>query len=679
MSYGKSEKFFLKSFGFALAATLVYSVAFSPVGYAADSRDKDKDAVTSDGNPTEAQEAGLIAACGLEQAPGGTPFNRDKSLKDSWNWEKEKDGKLKNFQFSTRRHAKKGVENPVCEQYVMAKLYSRSGKGAVVDRCQNVRDQIFLWNQDMNQGQAGDSSPDTSLSALGSFWSSSSSGSSGESARDEKCLGEDTADADKFACAYLDYKDNLDSDSTKKAAVKQLIGYCVKLGANMTPSKDAYKQYQAMANSGMDIYGNGFCGGSGRGYAGGPIIVQQQESTLKTVTNGILGALKIGLPVAAMWDANRRENSNARLAIGYNHDLGFPSAVTSGQGGGVGYGYGGGGYGYGGGGYGYGGGGGYGYGGVPMGYTGMGGACPYGNCYGNGGISLGGNIGFGSGACGVPPYVSTYTGCGGGVGIGGGFGGGMGGGGIPIGVGGGGFGGGGIPIGVGGGGYNPYAMGGGGIPIGVGGGGGYNPYAMGNGGGGYNPYAIGNGGGGYNPYGMGNGGGGYNPYAGGGAGLPGPYGTANGGNGWPNGSMGPNGYNGNGGNGYYGPGSNLGQGSWGGGSAPFNAAAVNAQAQMYQAYAAQMARQATQIKQAATEYQNTLSDMQQVQDRSYQAWTAYQMAQNGLGGSGTSYSGGSVSGQQFGYAPTYSYSPGYSSVPVSGSGTNISFGLNYNH
>jgi hypothetical protein len=169
--------------------------------------------------------------------------------------------------------------------------------------------------------------------------------------------------------------------------------------------------------------------------------------------------------------------------------------------------------------------------------------------------------------------------------------------------------------------------------------------------------------------------GGYGYYGPGGGygsqyGLPGPYGTAGGGTGWG----GPNGYAGYQGQPSY----------WG--TQPFNSQAVQAQAQMYQAQATMLARQAQQTSAAAKVYEGTLKDLQSVQDKSYQAYMAYQMAQAGYG-SYTSAAGvgGAVGGSAYGTSNYYGvpssgmYYPPYTSSPalVQG-GSSLSLGVSAN-
>jgi hypothetical protein len=542
-------------------------------------------------------EAALMAVCDFQPAPKrnatkGDIFNSEGQLKSpSWN----KNWQMWEFKAS---FAGKGYRGAYCTQYLLQKL--------VVDQGNKAKGKDFCEDNkvDILRAVGGDSAvaSDASFGSLGDLFSRA--GSAGDGDKRDPCDPDGMPDENRFACAYLTVKEEINSGSGEKAAAKQVMSYCRKLGADMQSiTRD---QYRSLSNSGVDSFGGAYCGPYGA------VQIVERPDTLTTIGNVTLGLAKVLGPTFAMWDISKRQQANARAAIDGNRALGFPSVVTAGQGGGFGYGIGGGACGGGGmggcGGH-YGGNGGAFYPGA--GYSGHGGGCPIGACYGNGGVVVGGGVpfnpGMGGGACGVPPYAPGYVGCGGG------FGGGIG-----------------VP-GFGGGMYYP-----------------------GGGGGAY--------GGGYNPYGSGGG-------AGGAGGLPGPYGTGNGGNG----------YN------PYGAGSPYGGPQQYGAQNPYNSQYMEAQAQMYQAYAAQVARQAKMQAAAAKTYQNTLDDLESVQKRSYQAYTAYQMAQYGynmpgqVGGfasSGQSYSG-SVPGGRWsggGYPVQPVYYPPYQS---SGSRFSVGVGVNY--
>lgn len=451
-----------------------------------------------------------------------------------------------------------------------------------------------------------------------------------DSVSNDPCEDFSSDGENSFACNHKNYKDRLDDSGAQKQAARTILSACKRYGANMTPEM-SMDQYSSYANGGVDAYG-GYCGSRG-----GPVIIKNEHKWYDTVGNVVLGLAKVGLPTYAMMDANRRHENNARAAIDGNIALGFPNIVTAGGGVGGMYGQGGGGgcgAGCGGtGGY-YGGLGGQFYGGA--GYSGTGGGCPYGACYGNGGMVVGngGYAGgaYGGGQCGTPPYAPWYGGCGAGGNSGSGF--------------------------YGPGGYY----------------GNFNGMGGGAGGGMGGPY-------GSYPYGTN---GVYGPWSSGG--MPGPYGTAGGGNGY--GGPGNNGGYGNpyGNNGY------QGQPGQYGAQQPFNAQQAQMQAQMYASYAAQMARQAQSQAQAAKLYQGTLTDLQKVQDKSYEAYYAYQMAQSGMaypgmtGYGGASLGAGGVAGggggsYYGGYTPgalnSGSYYPPMSSGAANG-GVSISGGFNYN-
>lgn len=560
-----------------------------------------------------ADEAAMMIACRLENAPSRTPFSRrEGTVTEKWKFTSA--NKAYNWEFSAKRHGGKPFENALCEQFVLSRLESQKGREAVKERCEDIKDDLFMANQEMARSGAAASTADASFGSLSDVLSSSRRSSEDDDAEDSDSgpCGDTIADEDSMACAHRLIVEELASDSRQKKAAREIAARCTRLGADMRP-KLSMSQYSQMTGAGLDAYGGGMCYPSH-----GPIIIEQKNQWYDTLGNVTLGLAKVLAPTLTMWDIAKRQQSNARYAIDANRALGFPVITTAGStamGGGLGMG----GCGFGTGGCGgfYGGHGGAFYPGA--GYTGMGGGCPIGACYGNGGMVVGGTGvpwaggGFGGGACAVPPYLPSYMGCGAAGGLGGGFGGGIGGG-FGGGIGGGLGGGIGFP-GIGGGTFYP----GGGIGGGWGGGG----------------YPGGGWGGGFPGAGYG-----------GAGGMPGPYGT----NGGPTGWESP-----------YGPGTAAGAPQHAA-NPGFNAQYMQMQAQMYQAYAAQVARQARQQASAAKLYQNTLDDMEEVQKRSYEAYMAYVMAQSGLsptGLPGNLAGGGPVPGPAGGAVVGGGYTPGY--------------------
>ena len=559
----------------------------------------------------ESEEAALLAACGIVSPPAGNPIRKGQ-LNPGWTWG---DAKLRDkYEFSKSKHAKTPFTNPVCEQYVMKKLLEQGNKNVVKDRCQYIKKELFENDLELQNG-SGDT--EGAFGGLSSLLSASKTRGSDTTA-EGPCDSEDSAAStpNAFACNYLSYKEQLDGNSLNKASSREVLNYCSRLGADMRPHM-TLSEYRSLSNSGVDIYGNGYCSAQARG---GIVIQERENKWYDTVANMTLGMTKVLAPIASMTYSAQLQQKNAHDACAGNQALGFPCILTAGQNGGAGVGalygaqgscgacgnhysglngmlYGGG------------------------AYSGYGGGCPTGACYGNGGVVVGGTgVGYaggmyGGGSCGLPPFAQTFAACG------------AGGGGVFTG---------GCATGTcastcqtglcGGGVYAPFGNGqyspsyyngvyGPGYGAGMPGGGGY----YGNG---YNPY------GGYGGYGAGGyGPGGYG--ANGAAGMPGPYGTLNGNNGYG----GPNGYTGA-----------AGQPSYWGAEQPFNAQAAQMQAQMYQAYAAQVARQAQQTAQAAKLYDQSQADAKKASDKSYQAYMAYQMAQMG-------YTGGASIG-------------GYGGVPV---------------
>ncbi len=569
---------------------------------------------------SDVDRAAIVGVCGwAKHLPRGNAFDRDNRLQGQWDGlEVEDYGYRRSF-------ANKGYVNPLCEMFLLAQIRrDNNGLSKFKDRCEAVRD-------DLHDSLAGDSSAADGVgnfSALDAFFGSSSGDSSYS---EDPCEYADQESNDvRFACRVLEVRDTTNSESALKNFAKQIIRECEKAGLDMR-RRMTQAEYASYAQAGIHYQG-GYCG-----QPGGPIIIQQQNKWYDTLANTVLGLTKTIGPLWVMNDAHKRQASNARLAIQYNKDLGFPSAVTAGS---QGWGSGGGGYGYGAGGYG-GGGGGY-YGGGGYGYTGHGGACGIGYCPGNGGWAGG-------------PW--------GGPGAGG--------------MGHGGFGGGGR---IGG---NPWGAGAGGRGIagagGIGGAGGMpGPYGTAGGGNGWG----GPGGAGYGngyPYGAGGAGG---PYGAAG-GMPGPYGTAGGGNGWysPNGYMG-NGVGANGmpyGNQYgqWGPGGQYGQTPfYGSGASQQSAQQAAMLAQQMQQQAQMIQRQATQAQKAQERYQQDLQNLNKLYGKSYQSYMAAQMAAsslNGIQGAGAGgyYSSGMYQSQGSGY-----FYPPYSSHS-GGSGLNFNLGVNY--
>ncbi len=594
------------------------------------------------------EEAAIIAACGLKNPPTkGFPFNTDGSLKSAWAKEEnllaEINGKTnKNaYQFNekTMTDAKDSAfYHPLCELYILDGLRktaetSAKGKEFQKNRCEQIKNELYASDRDLAADRSGGES---GASALSDFLDKRRSSSREE--KDDPCSEDALSGAGEtkqFACSYVQMQKDLESNADRKRFNKKLLSHCKSLGTNMTPELTP-EEAESYGMIGVDAFGNA-CYPRG----GNIIIKPRDRSTLETVLNATVGALKIAAPIGAMTYIARLQQKNAQRSLDYNYKLGFPSIVTAGQGGGFG-GWGGGACAFGGGGCGAHYGGLYGnmYGGA--GFTGMGGGCPVGACYGNGGVVVGGGTGvpfagglYRGGGCGLPPFAHTFVACGGG-----GFGGG--------GIGGGGVIGGGIGYpGMGGG----FPGGGvwGGMP-GAGGWGGYGGFPGGWGGVG----GIGGGGAG---------------------GMPGPWGTGDGSNGW---------------GGAGGPWGTGGQAPfWG--SDPYNSFAAEAQAQWYQAYARQMAVQAQQQAQAARAYSSTLKDLENTQRKSYQAYMAYQMAASGFGnvGGGIGGIGGGVSGPRYGIGTpgpdnNFSYfgaggGGAYYPPYMSNGGRNISFGLGVNY
>ncbi len=597
-----------------------------------------------DSGTVDTAEAGLIAACGLKTPPAGFPFNKDGTLKRSWENErnlKADDSKAFEFNENTMGDIKDSAyTHPLCELFILRginRTASSNGKGKELQkaRCSQIKNELHASDSSL---AADKSSGDSGFSAIDGFLSQRRS--SGRDEPEDPC--EDISEGDtarEFACAYLSSSKELESKVENKRYGKKLLSHCKGLGVNMAPEYTP-EEAEALGLLGVDAFGNPCYP------RGGNIIIKPRErSTLETVLNATVGALKIAAPIGAMTYIASLQQKNARRSLDYNYQLGFPSIVTAGQGGGGGVGIGFGGYG---GGYGGGcvwGGGGCGghypgmygniYGGA--GFTGLGGGCPVGACYGNGGVVVGGGTGvpfaggaYGGGPCGLPPFANTFVACG--AGGGGGM---MGPGGIG-GIGGAGWGG--MP-GAGGWGH------GSGFPGGWGGVGGIP--------------------------------------GGGGAGIGGPWGEFGPGGG--GGFGGPGGWGG----GPWGPG---GQGQfWG--ADPMNSYAAEAQAQWYQAYARQLAQQAQQQAQAARVYSSTLKDAENIQRKSYQAYMAYQMAASGLGnvgGVGGGFGGGVGGGPAYGIGtpgPNNGYS--YFGSPNAGtyyppymsnggrSNLSIGFGVNY--
>jgi len=422
----------------------------------------------------DAEEASLLHACTLlKNGPSGQPFDRDGYVKESWAWV-ESNKRIYRAGFSTSRNYP--FTNPLCEQFNLNKISQAGGRGAVVRRCESIKTEIYLQYSELSRSGGQGQSGGASAGGFGDLGSLLDSGS-GETDMTERC--EDPTTEDSFACAYLGFRKKLDDDVGQRAAARTILNACRGYGANMSPDL-SWETQNSYMNGGIDRFGGGCFGGYYN--RGGPIIIKQQNKWYDTVGNVVLGLAKVGLPTYAMWDANRRHESNARAAMDYNFQLGFPSIVTAGGGVGGMYGHGGQGGMGGGGGHYSGGMGGSIYGGAA--YSGYGGGCPYGACYGNGGQVVGGTGipwaggAYGGGMCGQAPYAPWYGGCGGGGNGGVGF-------------------------------YGP--------------GGYYGGMNNGMQGGGYGMY----------PYGSN---GIYGPWSAGG--MPGPYGTAGGGTGWgPNGGF----------------------------------------------------------------------------------------------------------------------------------------------
>lgn len=557
---------------------------------------------------SEIARAAIIAECGFNgRTPRGNPFTADGELSAAWE-------KLDISRFKyTRSFANSSFKNPICEQFLLQMIRKdNNGLAKFKDRCESIRSDV----NDVAANEAGANADIGNFSALDSFFDSSSSSVESASSSDP-CEDADALGGNRlFACKVLAFREITSSGNAMKTAANQIKRACEKAGVDMRPRMTS-DQYLSYANSGIHFMG-AYCGGGG---GGGVVIVQQQNKWYDTLANTVLGLAKVGLPIWAMHDANRRQQANARLALQYNRQLGFPSAVTAGANTpwnvGCGGGFGGCGYGlgwYGGGGY---------------GYSGHGGGCPVGYCYGNGGIIVGGGYGPGwgggagggvavpvgpvgpgvvlGGPCGIPPYAAGYLGCGGGA--------------------------------VGG----PGMVG---APV-IGG----------------TPGFYGPGGAGY-PYGIG-----------GVAGMPGPYGTIGGGNGWGGpglGVWGPGGLYGQ-------------TPFYGSGASGFDAQQAALMAQQMQEYAQLIQRQAELAHKAQQQYREDLSALYKVYSKSTQSYLAAQQAQYSLGGLQGGMMGGvgALTGYGSVYGSGYYYGGGggfYYPPFASGSGgrgLNIGLGINY--
>jgi|GEM_PF-1807959 len=619
-------------------------------------RDRDGDSDDSGFEDANAEDAAMAAACGYARSPSGSPLNRDGEVRESWKW--TEGSKASKIEFTGSKAKKAFYKNPLCEQYVMIKIEDslRSGKGAVRARCERIRDDLFSSNEELRKG--GDAGGGSSFSLRDSLTSGNrrSRDSDGDDDRRETaCESGEDPEAD-FACSYLDHKELLGDESAQRQAAKEIVSFCKSKGADMTISWDTYASY---TGSGLDAYGGGYCGPRG-----GPIIVRKENKWYDTLGNVTLGLTKVLAPIASMTYISHLQQKNAERAIDANTSLGFPSGVSAGQSGmyGVGGGIGGGSC-HGGGIYGGSGCGGWGCGGgMPgCGGGGLGGGGMGGGLFVGGGPCVGSGCGGGCG--GGLPYGYGSGGCGGvyGGGLGGVIGGGCAytglGGGCPYGAA---YGNGGIT--VGGTGMGPYggAYGGGmcGVP----------PYGAGGCGGGGLGGGFGGGfPGGYPGYGAGGYPGGY----GAGGGIGNPYGTINGANGVGN----PYGANGMYGQAPY----------WG--NSPVNANYAAQQAQQYQQWAVQMARQSTQSAQYARLYQDNMKDLQKVQEKAYQSYTAYQQASAGMA-YGAAGVGGGYTGAGAGYGTGWAGQGGYAAYqgasaaptyypPYNSGGNRVNFGFSY--
>lgn len=639
--------------------------SYTPPGERNRDRDSDDSDDASRFSDASAGEAAMAVACGYASKPAGEPLTRDGTeVRESWKWEEGK--KVTKIELTASKAKKLPYKNPLCEEFILIKLedsLGTGGKKAVQARCERIRDDLFNSNEELRKG--GGDSGGAGLSLRDAL--DSGRRHKGDDAEDKvsACESDDSDGVTDFACKYKEQRELLDDTAAQRQAAKEIVSLCKSRGADMTISWDTYASY---TGSGLDAYGGGYCGNRG-----GPIIVRKENKWYDTLGNVVLGMTKVLAPVASMTYISYLQQQNAGRAIDANKALGFPSGVTAGQSGMFGVG-------------GFGGGcaGGCAGGGLYGG--GIGGV--YGSCHGGsiyGGSGCGGYLGGlgGGGLIGPGGYgVGGLGGCASCAGIGGGY---------PYGLGGpGGYYGGGLGGGIAGGcGYTglaggcPYgaAYGNGGILVGGTGMGPYGgmyggaqcgvpPYTAsgcGIGGAGQVGYPYGTAG---YPYGAGGYGAG-SPYGGGN--LLNPYGTMNGANGVGN-PWGPNGM--------------YGQAPYWG-SNGFNANYAAQQAQMYQNWAVQMARQSTQSAQYARLYQDNMKDLQKVQDKAYQSYAAYQQASAGMmyggqgvgglgiggasaygAGAGYGVQGGSAIYQGGSYAPTY-YSP-YSST-----GNHLSFGFNY--
>jgi len=534
-----------------------------------------------------ADEAAMMRACELESSPSGYPLERrDTAVKDSWKWGAGK--KHDRYEFSSRRHTKAPFVNPICETYILSRLNQQAGKGVARDRCEYIRNDLYLNDAELATSSSSSVSDSSSLSsAADSFFRSSGRSSSRDDDESSNiCENEDAGEEADFACSFIDIAQRLDSGSEKKAAARRVTSFCRGVGADMTP-RLRENELRAYSDRGIDVFGNGYCGPRG----GGTVIIERSNS--HALLNAVSGIARTLAPIGAMTYIAHLQQKNAQRQIDANARLGFPSAVMAGQMGGGGV---------------YAGHGGMINGGGACG--GMAGGCPFGACPGNcgvvvghggmipgGGMLPGGGV-MGGGGCGIPPYALSYAGCGAGG----------------------------------------YAGGDMRYPAGIPGAGGYA-------------------GGFPGPYGTG----GYAGGAGAGAGgFPGPYGTGDGSNGWGQGGN-PYGYNGQ-----------YGQPQHWGAQNPYNSQYMSAQAQMYERYATQMARQAQETAQAAKMYQSTLKDLEAVQEKSYQSYLAYQMAQRGMGG------GGGYTATQSS-AAAYGGNTGIYYPPYSSGGSNFSVGAGFTY
>lgn len=425
---------------------------------------------------------------------------------------------------------------------------------------------------------------------------------------DNSCDSEGSSDYASFqSCVNFKREESQKQSANSGVIVKN---FCTGLGINMDAPRSGAKQVAtSFQRAGLDAYGNP-C--SNRG--GLTIIKEPAWATLLKAGSSYLNNR---MAINAMSRAAGDQQQTARLIAGYDHDLGFPTGLTSGSSGQVGiFGNGGvggvGGYGVGGigingaisGGFGYGQYGQampctgqlgvYGQGGCGSYYPGMNGqiginsgfsgGCPTGACYGNGGYIVGAGAG---GTCMVPPY--NGSGCGGGIAS---------------------------PYGQ----YGQYGQ------TGLYGAGGY-----GAGGVGYGMGQYGNGMYGSAGYGM----------PGAGYGMPGGYGTG--------------GYSPYGGAGQWSPNGTYGQSPYWA-TNPANSGMMAQQAQMYQQW--QQFQQSYQIKQDrntaqyARLYQQRLNDVQAAGTESWQYYNAFQQSSGGAYGTNSPQGSG-------GYYPPLQSGAGY--------------------